>query len=261
MSELEGLSFETLSALASSLESGRLAPPFTSTSLSRFVHGGAAPGIASELQQQADKGASPEVLSWAVKCLAAARRDRKHLHESVDLVWTGPEERGTASRDTAVVVKELFSRATTSVLVAGFAVYRGRDVFAALAKRMEELPSLKVDMYLNISRQRNDTSLSEDIVRRFLSSFRSKDWPGEKLPSIYYDPRSLSQDWTKRASLHAKCVVVDRRWSFVSSANFTEAAQERNIEAGVLIDSPPFADSLSRQFESLVTSGTLESFR
>jgi len=57
--------------------------------------------------------------------------------------------------------------------------------------------------------------------------------------------------------LHAKCVVVDRRVAFVSSANFTEAAQERNIEAGVLIRSEPFASSLANHFETLAAQGIL----
>ena len=34
--------------------------------------------------------------------------------------------------------------------------------------------------------------------------------------------------------LHAKAVVVDDRAAFVTSANLTEAALDRNIEVGVL---------------------------
>jgi phosphatidylserine/phosphatidylglycerophosphate/cardiolipin synthase-like enzyme len=45
---------------------------------------------------------------------------------------------------------------------------------------------------------------------------------------------------------------VDDCRAFVSSANFTEAAQEHNIEAGVLIVDPAFARALRDQFESLV---------
>jgi phosphatidylserine/phosphatidylglycerophosphate/cardiolipin synthase-like enzyme len=56
-------------------------------------------------------------------------------------------------------------------------------------------------------------------------------------------------------ALHAKCVVVDDRMAFVSSANFTEAAQQRNIEAGVLMTNPQFARSLRTQFEVLVSHG------
>ena len=43
----------------------------------------------------------------------------------------------------------------------------------------------------------------------------------------------------------------------MTSANFTEAAQERNIEAGVLVRSPAFAQALSAQFETLLHAGAL----
>jgi phosphatidylserine/phosphatidylglycerophosphate/cardiolipin synthase-like enzyme len=75
--------------------------------------------------------------------------------------------------------------------------------------------------------------------------------------TAYYDPRSLNADAAKRASLHAKCIVIDREAAFVSSANFTEAAQVRNIEVGVLIRSPGFAVKLARHFETLAAEGIL----
>ncbi len=77
------------------------------------------------------------------------------------------------------------------------------------------------------------------------------------LPAIHYDPESRKHG-AKRATLHAKCVVVDRRWAFVTSANFTEAAQERNIEAGVLLDHPRLAEALAGQFEALKEERTAE---
>lgn len=65
-------------------------------------------------------------------------------------------------------------------------------------------------------------------------------------------------EWGPRACLHAKCVVVDGTTSLVISANFTEAAQERNIEAGVLLRSASFATSLTAQFDALVQRGALK---
>ncbi len=52
-------------------------------------------------------------------------------------------------------------------------------------------------------------------------------------------------------------MIVDGRRAFVSSANFSAAAQERNIEAGVVIDDDVFARGLGAQFESLVQAGLL----
>jgi phosphatidylserine/phosphatidylglycerophosphate/cardiolipin synthase-like enzyme len=44
----------------------------------------------------------------------------------------------------------------------------------------------------------------------------------------------------------------------VSSANFTEAAQQRNIEVGLRLRSTSVAGRIVRFFESLVTSGHFE---
>lgn len=54
--------------------------------------------------------------------------------------------------------------------------------------------------------------------------------------------------------MHAKCVVVDGRRVFVSSANFTEAAQERNVEIGVLFESVAAASRIIRFLTALVDS-------
>jgi phosphatidylserine/phosphatidylglycerophosphate/cardiolipin synthase-like enzyme len=76
---------------------------------------------------------------------------------------------------------------------------------------------------------------------------------------VYFDPRSVAEPGKKRAVLRAKCVVVDDAQVFVTSANFTEAAQERNIEAGVLLRDTAFARALVTQFEGLVAGGHLKS--
>ena len=95
-------------------------------------------------------------------------------------------------------------------------------------------------------------------MRRFAHKVRSEVWPADRpLPAVFYDPRSLSLDRNKRTALHAKCVVVDRQVVFVSSANFTEAAQERNIEVGLLSRSPALAARVAGHFESLVAADVL----
>ena len=83
-------------------------------------------------------------------------------------------------------------------------------------------------------------------------------WPKDKRqPEVYFDPRAVDLNSQKKACLHAKCIVVDRKDVFVSSANFTEAAQERNLEVGLLIHSPSLAERVVGHFESLVAEGKL----
>jgi len=172
-------------------------------------------------------------------------------------VATGPEAAGVALRDTAVVVWELFATARQSVLAVGYAVHQGRQVFRALAKRMDQRSTLDVRLCLDVQRRWGDSTPAEELARRFAERFRTREWPGARLPAVYYDPRSLALNGKSRASLHAKCVVVDRQVAFVSSANFTEAAQERNIEVGVLMRVPALAEQISRHFQALIEAGVL----
>jgi phosphatidylserine/phosphatidylglycerophosphate/cardiolipin synthase-like enzyme len=125
---------------------------------------------------------------------------------------------------------------------------------------MQEFPALNVQLFLNVPRNLGDNSQESDVIRRFTDRFARVEWPADRhLPKLYYDPRSLEIEAAKRACLHAKCIVVDRRCVFVSSANLTEAAQERNIEVGLLIRSTSLAERLSWHFAALVAEGVLRS--
>lgn len=141
---------------------------------------------------------------------------------------------GAASRDTSVVVRELFSNAESSVLIAGFAISHGNEIFRALAERMASVPTLAVRMFLNVPRNDADRASNDEILHSFDLTFKNKHWPWAKYPEVFYDPRALETNFSKRASLHAKCLVVDGVKCFVSSANFTESGQARNIEVGDL---------------------------
>lgn len=51
--------------------------------------------------------------------------------------------------------------------------------------------------------------------------------------------------------------MIDGRHTLITSANFTFSGQERNIELGVLIDDPAFADRVFEQWRRLVNDGLL----
>ncbi len=252
------LTIEDLGQLASAIRASRLVPPFTSLAVRRYVAEGMAGRIADELQQRAATGSEPKHLADCLEILCMDRSQRPVAEDLIDLVWTGPEAPGIVNRDTSVVVRELFQSARESVLVAGYAVYQGHVIFKELAERMDQNMTLHVQMYLDIQRPHHDQSSASELIRLFAERFVGKEWPGHRLPDVYYDPRSLDTDHGKRASLHAKCVVVDKEKAFVSSANFTEAAQKRNIEVGLLSRDKVTARSLSHHFESLASHGILK---
>lgn len=252
------LSDHELEAIGDALRTGRLVPPFQGAACAPYVAGEHAATLAAALEELGKDGLGPGQIAALLAVLAADRRGGREPGLVVDLVATGPDAPGVASRDTSVVVRELFRHARESVLVVGYVVRQGRHVFQTLAGRMGELPDLRVRLCLDVSRHPGDTSLDSEILQRFAARFRTQEWPGERVPEIYYDPRALERDPGRRASLHAKCIVVDREHAFVSSANFTEAAQVRNIEVGVLVHSRLLASRLADHFDGLLAAGALK---
>lgn len=252
------LSETDLRQLSGALRAGRLIPPFGAVGIRRYLAAELADAVADEMQCLHRAGMNAPHLALLLETLAEDRAAHAPLLDRLDLVTSGPEAPGVAIRDTAVVVRELFSTARHSVLAVGYAVHQGQQVFRALAERMEQRPDLDVRLCLDVARTWQDVTPTGLLLRRFTERFTTQEWPGARLPAVYYDPRSLALEVGKRASLHAKCIVVDRQVAFVSSANFTEAAQERNIEVGLLVRVPAIAEALARHFEALIEAGGLK---
>jgi phosphatidylserine/phosphatidylglycerophosphate/cardiolipin synthase-like enzyme len=221
-----------------------------------MLNGAVAAEISTGLQELAASGLSPAAIARTLELLATGYESRPRIEDIVDLVTTGG---AGGNRTTSVVVSELFKNAQQSVLVAGYAVYQGQKVFQALADRMQESPDLDVRLFLDIQRRQGNTSAPAELVRAFVHRFRTSQWPSARpLPHVFYDPRSVALEAGKSAALHAKCVVIDGFDLFVSSANFTEAAQQRNIEVGLRLRSTIIAGRIVRFFESLAATGDFE---
>ncbi len=254
---LFALPIDDLRALVGGLRSGRLEPPFSERSVARLGIEEYAATVADALGAFAGERSGVPVAIAVLEALMRERARRSASTETCDPVWTGADLSGESRRDTGVVVRELFQTAQRSVLVAGYVVYKGQVVLAELARRMDARPELSATFFLDIGRASGDTTREEELVARFARRFRSEEWPGERLPKIYFDPRSLALDPAIRASLHAKCVVIDSAASLVTSANLTRHAQERNVELGLLVRSERLARQIETMFSALVQSGRM----
>jgi phosphatidylserine/phosphatidylglycerophosphate/cardiolipin synthase-like enzyme len=105
---------------------------------------------------------------------------------------------------------------------------------------------------LNRARADGVAPYADAVLGLFVELFWPFDGPR---PEIYYGPRTA--DDQSFASLHAKCIVVDHEQTLITSANFTDRGQNRNIEVGVLIRDPLFAQSLEQQWFNLVSAGAV----
>jgi phosphatidylserine/phosphatidylglycerophosphate/cardiolipin synthase-like enzyme len=245
---------ETLLQLADALEAGHVRGPLTKFGLRAFTTSVSAIRALEELRV---KLGSEAELASVCRLVVAERTAATARAPRVELVWTGPERIGSSSRDTKIVVSELFARARRSVLVASYSLGSGATLFAPLAARMTEIPALRVRMFFDITvgyDAYNAPRTRSEYEARFVQTFLRRHWPGSRTPEVFHDPRTIDNE---RICFHAKCVVVDDEVALVTSANTSVAAQEENIEAGVLVEDRLFALALAKQFDDLVTARLL----
>jgi len=116
---------------------------------------------------------------------------------------------------------------------------------------------VQVRLFAHVQRPDHDDTPAATLVGRFARSFFRRDWPWPApRPALFYDPRTVAASAVyEGSSLHAKCVVVDGVRTLIGSANFTDRAQTRNIEAGALINDRGFATRLEEQFNGLLGAG------
>lgn len=234
--------------LASALEAGLVSSPFSTASLQSVL------GVQPHCEEVV--GALTDLDRLGVSGVAAAAwiravEDATSRVPRPDLVWSGPEVPGLHSRDTRRVYEELLGSATTSIWASTYAYFDGPRAFEVLARRMETAPDLRVTLLLNIQRRRGDTTAAEQLVRKFADRFWGTDWPGSSRPQVFYDPRSIELEGPGGV-LHAKAVVADDETVFVTSANLTEAALDRNIEVGFVVRDAALAASVAAHFRGLI---------
>ncbi len=258
MQALAVLSDDALDRLASALQRGALRAPFVPGKLAAYLPEALCAGAAEALATLVASGASEQAAALTLRAMVQARAAVPSVADRVRLVTSGPAPQAEG-RDTAIVVRELFAQAKQEVLVVGFTAFRAAEIFTPLMHRARER-HLHLCLCLNIGRSGlGDARTPQQILSDFRRELTTSIWPEEPVPPIHYDPRALLPHVadTGRGCLHAKCVVVDGHLSFITSANFTEAAQDRNIEVGTLVRDEDFARTLRGHFEGLIASGKL----
>ncbi len=240
--------------LASALDSGILAQPYSVATLRSVlaIQEGNEEVVGALLELERLGVSGPAAAAWIRTVEEATSRT-----PSPDLVWSGPEVPGLHARDTRRVYEELLGSAERSIWASTYAFFDGPKAFDVLARRMDARPELGVTLLLNIQRKRGDTTAAEHLVRKFTDRFWKTEWPGSSRPAVYYDPRALELEGPGGV-LHAKAVVVDDEAVFVTSANLTEAALDRNIEVGLLVRDRALAATVSSHFRGLIDRGLLQ---
>jgi phosphatidylserine/phosphatidylglycerophosphate/cardiolipin synthase-like enzyme len=259
MKLIRSLPVGSLESLALALRSGRLKPPYTGFTLSEWAPQESCEALASEMISLQAIGFTPATLAITVEVLAAEASARQRAIDQIQLVWTSPDEDGPHVRDTSVVVGQLLSEARHSLWISTYSVFDGSEVFLPIQEAWTCRPELEVVLILNVPADEKNGLSEQATVERYARAFWKYHWPWERRPVVFFDPRAPRTIATLPACQHSKCILVDGETAFITSANFTESAHERNIELGVMFrENPRLAQSIHSKFQTLIQNGFLK---
>ncbi|MDX9720038.1 MAG: DISARM system phospholipase D-like protein DrmC [Myxococcota bacterium] len=172
---------------------------------------------------------------------ACETRLRVERELSIELVWTGPTTRFVPMRRTEQVLVDLVASATSSVFFVSFVAFGVHSVVTAL-----------------------DAATRRGVRVRFLIESSTKEGGTLKVNNFASFRKHLPQaellTWTKRkdyegGKVHAKIAVVDEARAFITSANLTGHALEKNMEVGVLMHGGPVPRAIALHLDALVEEG------
>ena len=176
---------------------------------------------------------------------ASEARLRAEREMSVELVWTGPTTRFVPTRRTEQVLLDLIASAITDLFLVSFVAY---DVYSVvMAMNQAASRGVRLRVLIEASKEQGGT-LDKDLIPRMRAG----------VPAIEVFTWRERPEPFAEGKVHAKIAVVDGARAFVTSANLTGHALEKNMEAGVLINGGPVPRILGEHLQALIDVRILE---
>ena len=157
--------------------------------------------------------------------ILAAVAGAHSVKRAITPVWTMPGAQATTGRLTSEV-QRIIDDARLCVVCSSFNFTPRSAMWSAL-KAASERPGVTVTVYLDA------TAGGSSVVAAHLPN-----------ATVY---RTITLPGGKTLVSHAKFVIVDHMVTFLTSANFSYAAENTNIELGLLVIDPTLAESIETQ--------------
>ncbi len=208
------------------------------------------PNINQELVERLDRAwkksekTTPIQLASALRgASAAAVLSESNRH--VELVWTGPSTAFMPVRHTEQVLCEVIETAQDNIFFVSFVVYEVDSVIKALQGAAEL--QVQINVLFEPSKEHGGM-VNIDSIKVISDSVPSA--------NIYrWEPEAKKV--VSGGSIHAKCIVADNKIAFITSANLSAAAMERNMELGVLFRGGHIPNDLNLHLTSLIDTGII----
>lgn len=174
----------------------------------------------------------------------------KLSRQTTELVWTGPSTPVVPVRRTEQVLSDLIRGTERRLTMTSFGIFQVPRLVEDLEHALARGVALRIVLGDRESHSAQEIDSQRHQLGRVVATGASLlQWPTERRP----------RDEQGRAGLmHVKAAVADSRVAFLTSANLTEAALERNMELGVLIRGGYLPAAIDRLIDALLESGELQ---
>lgn len=199
------------------------------------------PAAAIFMEQLAKAWSTTAVSSseLASMLLAASHAYSKSAAEQIsELVWTGPTTPFVSARRTEQVLLQVIGTARSTLFITSFVAYDIAVIVTALNSASNR--GVSISMLLELS-ENHGGSISFDSIGKMKALI-----PAARF-YVWRDKASQFSD----GRVHAKVAVADGKMCFITSANLTGHAMEKNMELGVLISGGKIPQQISDHLMSL----------
>lgn len=165
----------------------------------------------------------------------------------VEIAWTGSAAGAVATRRVDQVFYDLVESAQSELFVVTYAAYGANRALELLGRASGR--GVAVTLVIELAKE-SGGKISFDgreQIRAIVPNAKILYWPLSRRPS---------NDAGSHGTMHAKCLISDRRRALVSSANLTEYALESNMELGLLVEGVT-AERVAAHFDQLIAQEDL----
>ena len=187
---------------------------------------------------QQTKETTPRELASALRGASAASA-LFESRSSVELVWTGETTGMVPVRHTEQVLCEVIRSAQHRLFLMSFVAYEVESICAELEIASER--GVRIDILMEQSQSQGGRSTANSLKVMY-----------DAVPKANLYRRVGKDGVAPDGVVHGKCAVADGMMAFITSANLTIAAMERNMEVGILIRGGSLPDELHRHLEALI---------
>lgn len=162
------------------------------------------------------------IKSMFVSVLEAKKKFTTNNNQ-IGIVWTGPIDIDSGTRNTKPVIEEMLKSARPSekiTLVDYVITARAKDIIKELHLCLER--GVKIDMIIDNSKK-NQSELKKCFPKKSMTQ-----------PKIY----TRKQKDSKYYKIHAKVILIEDREMLVTSANLTHLGTLINFELGLSVKGP-----------------------